>query len=100
MTVKEAARELRAELKYSQQTMASTLGISMAALRNYESGAVANPDARAALAYLQAAQTCGRADLAGAFESKFGEAIGGAHARFCCPHCGQEILATAIRDGS
>ena len=48
----QAARKLRSHMGRSQQSMATELGVSMAALRNYESGAVTKPDARALAAYL------------------------------------------------
>jgi len=67
MSVQQAARELRAHLQRSQQSMATFLGLSMAALRNHESGAVATPDARTALAYMMTAEASDRSDLAQVF---------------------------------
>jgi transcriptional regulator with XRE-family HTH domain len=52
MSFQQAARELRVYLNLSQQSMATVLGLSMGALRNYESSRVINPDPRAAAAYL------------------------------------------------
>lgn len=76
LTFQQAARELRAHLKRGQQSMATFIGITMAALRTYESGKVAAPDARAATAYLLAAEACGRPDLVGVFGSALHRALG------------------------
>lgn len=59
-----AALKLRANLGMSQQAMATSLGLSMGAVRNYESGAV-DPEARAAVAYLLAAEADGRPRMLG-----------------------------------
>jgi transcriptional regulator with XRE-family HTH domain len=76
MTFQQAAQEFRAHLGRSQQSMATFLGVSMAALRTYESGAVAAPDARAATAYMLAAETCDRPDLVEVFGSALRQALG------------------------
>jgi transcriptional regulator with XRE-family HTH domain len=55
-TVQDAARGLRAHLGLSQQAMATKLSLSMGALRNYESGAVPNPEARPLYSYLICAE--------------------------------------------
>jgi transcriptional regulator with XRE-family HTH domain len=75
-TFQHAARELRDHLHRSQQSMATFLGLSMAALRNYESGAVTAPDARAATAYLLAAEMSDRLDLVEVFGSALHQAMG------------------------
>jgi hypothetical protein len=76
LTFQQAAREFRAHLKKGQQSMAKFLGISMAALRTYENGAVAAPDARAATSYMLAAETCDRPDLVGVFGLALRQALG------------------------
>ena len=48
----------------------------MAALRNYENGTVAAPDARAAAAYMLTAQLGGRPDLAQVFQSALHRTMG------------------------
>jgi transcriptional regulator with XRE-family HTH domain len=75
MTIQEAARELRAHMKESQQAMATGLGLSMGAVRNYESGAVAVPEARPLYAYMLTAETGGRPDLAAVFRSAFYDVV-------------------------
>jgi transcriptional regulator with XRE-family HTH domain len=76
VTFQQAARELRSHLHHSQQYMATFLGLSMAALRNYESGASIAPDARAAAAYLLAADMTERSDLVEVFRSELYRALG------------------------
>jgi len=73
MTFQQATRELRAALRLSQQAMASYLGLSLAALRNYESGIVKHPDARAAYAYMKIA---GRPEAVRVFELALCRALG------------------------
>lgn len=69
------ARELRALLGRSQQAMAASLGLSMAALRNYEAGK-AMPEARAAVAYMMAADAAGLGALAQVFADALEYSIG------------------------
>src|SRR5262245_4265420 len=77
MTFQQGARELRKHLDQSQQSMATFLGLSMGALRNYETpDAVTTPDARAATAYLLAAEMSGRLDLVEVFRSALHQAMG------------------------
>ena len=76
VTFQRAARELRAHMQRSQQVMATFMGLSMAALRNYESGAVVAPDARAATAYMLTAEAAGRPDLVKVFGSALHRALG------------------------
>jgi len=76
MTFSQAARKFRAHLKRSQQSMATFLGVSFAALRTYENGKVGAPDARALAAYMFAAETYGRPDLAEVFGSALHQALG------------------------
>jgi transcriptional regulator with XRE-family HTH domain len=76
MTLKQAACKLRAHLGFSQQDMAAWLRLSMGAVRNYESGAVRAPNARAAAAYLMAAEGNGRPDLATVFQVALQDAVG------------------------
>jgi hypothetical protein len=56
--------------------MATSLGLSMAALRNYESGRVIAPGARAGYAYMMAAEASERPDLAQVFRSALDRALG------------------------
>src|SRR4030095_13360935 len=56
--------------------MASSLRLSMAALRNYESGATKAPDGRAIVAYMIAAKECGRSDLMLVFQAELHRALG------------------------
>jgi transcriptional regulator with XRE-family HTH domain len=74
--IQRAARLLRAYLHLSQQAMATALGLSMGALRNYESGAVTAPNARAATAYMMAAARAGRPDLAEVFRDALHRSCG------------------------
>jgi transcriptional regulator with XRE-family HTH domain len=76
LTVQQAARELRAHCQKSQQAMATFLGMSIAALRNYESGAVTEPDPRQACVYMMAADGFDRPDLAEVFRSVLRRSIG------------------------
>ncbi len=72
--VQDAARRLRSGLGLSQQAMATALGLSMGALRNYESGFSKAPDARALYAYTLIAEADGFPDLATVFRAAFYEA--------------------------
>ena len=56
--------------------MATFLGLSMAALRNHESGAVMTPDARTALAYMMTAEASDRPDLAQVFRVALDRVMG------------------------
>jgi transcriptional regulator with XRE-family HTH domain len=71
----QAARELRTCLNRSQQSMATELGISIAALRNYESGAT-DPEPRAIAAYLIAAKNACLIELEDVFRSSLQDALG------------------------
>jgi len=75
-TIQDAARELRKHLRLSQQAMATQLGLSMGALRNYEYGGVADPDARALHAYTMAAELGDRPDLAAVFREALYRGMG------------------------
>lgn len=66
-TIQAAARALRSHLRMSQQSMATKLGLSMGALRNYESGLVKTPEPRPLYAYLLESESCERPDLASVF---------------------------------
>lgn len=74
--IQDAARELRKHLRLSQQAMATQLGLSMGALRNYEAGSVTTPDAKALFAYLMTAQFGDRPDLAALFREALNREIG------------------------
>ena len=68
-------RELRVLLGRSQQAMATSLGLSMGALRNYEAGKVW-PEARAAAAYMMAAHAAGAGALALVFADVLESIVG------------------------
>lgn len=70
-----ATRELRAHLRYSQQAMASFLGVSMGAVRNYECGAV-EPEAGPIAKYLAAADDAGLDDLVDFFYIRLQRRLG------------------------
>lgn len=76
LSFQQAARELRSHMARSQQAMAGFLGLSMAALRNYEAAAVTTPDARAASAYLLASEMAGRPDLLEVFRASLYQTLG------------------------
>ena len=61
----EAVRLLRRHRRMSQQAFATELGISMAALRNYESGRI--PGLKAMLLLWNNAEEANRPDLCGVF---------------------------------
>jgi transcriptional regulator with XRE-family HTH domain len=73
--IQSAARELRARAQFSQQLMAQALGLSMGAVRNYESGAITAPDPRPLYAYRQAATNLGHPDLAIVFRRALSDAL-------------------------
>jgi hypothetical protein len=75
-TIQSAARALRAHQLRSQQSMATALGLSMGALRNYESGAVTKPEPRPLYAYMRQAIGSGRDDLAAVFRRALNETLG------------------------
>jgi transcriptional regulator with XRE-family HTH domain len=74
--IQSAARELRTRAGFSQQLMAQTLDLSMGAVRNYESGAIASPDPRPLRAYMHAATGLGHPDLAVVFRRVLNDALG------------------------
>jgi transcriptional regulator with XRE-family HTH domain len=76
MTIRQAARELRSRLGLSQQAMATRLEASMAAIRNYESGATLKPEAGILQRYGTLAIFTRNADLAEVFEIALGNALG------------------------
>ena len=76
LTVQDAARGLREHLGLSQQAMATKLALSMGALRNYESGAVPNPEPRPLYAYLICAETEKHPQFASVFRAALYQALG------------------------
>jgi transcriptional regulator with XRE-family HTH domain len=75
-SIRNAAIELRKYVQASQPRMAVALGVSMAALRTYESGSVKTPEARAILAYLSLAEEADRKDLMQVFGSALQTVLG------------------------
>jgi len=73
--VRKACRKLRSSVKQSQQSMAASLGISMAAIRNYESGK-SKPDARALAAYMAMADVVQLPELAVLFGKALEQRLG------------------------
>lgn len=73
--IQNAARELRTCQGLSQQAMASMLTLSMGAVRNYESGAVADPEPRPLQHYVRVATLFARPDLAAIFRRALNEAL-------------------------
>jgi transcriptional regulator with XRE-family HTH domain len=76
VTVQEAARQLRSYLGLSQQAMATSLFLSMGAVRNYEAGSVSAPEARPLYAYLLCAEQAKRPQLAAVFRAELYRALG------------------------
>src|SRR5215813_2916338 len=73
--IQNAARTLRGRLKMSQQAMATRLNLSMAALRNYESGATESPDPRPLYAYMMEAEKSEEKELAATFRHALYESL-------------------------
>jgi transcriptional regulator with XRE-family HTH domain len=73
--IQQAVRELRKHQQRSQQAMATALGLSMGALRNYESGTVTTPDPRPLYAFLMQAEGSQRPDLAAVFRCELNKAL-------------------------
>jgi transcriptional regulator with XRE-family HTH domain len=73
--IQKAARELRVGQKFSQQTMASLLGLSIGLVRNYEQGLVETPEPRPLYSYMCAAQSLGQPHLAAVFRRSLNRAL-------------------------
>jgi transcriptional regulator with XRE-family HTH domain len=76
MVTSEAVRELRKAYGEAQQAFATRLGMSMASIANYETGA-REPDGASAVKLMRAAAAKGRLDLQSVFESIVRDAMGG-----------------------
>ena len=75
LTIQWAARELRSRLGLSQQAMATRLEVSMAAIRNYESGKTLKPDIGVLSRYDLIAKFSRNPDVAEVFSDATGEAM-------------------------
>jgi transcriptional regulator with XRE-family HTH domain len=76
MSISEAVRELRKAYALSQQAFATLLGMAIASVANYETGARV-PDGAAAVKLHRAAEQKQREDLADAFVEIIYDAMGG-----------------------
>lgn len=74
MTVQQSLKELRTALGQSQQALAVSLGLSLRAIANYESGRMPAPRILVALA--KHAENCCRHDLAEPFRKMLAKEIG------------------------
>lgn len=76
MVTSEAVRQLRKEYGESQQAFSTRLGMSMASIANYETGA-REPDGASAIKLARAAQQKNRPDLQAEFDNIIRDAMGG-----------------------
>jgi transcriptional regulator with XRE-family HTH domain len=74
VTINQAVRALRKQVKKTQQIFATELGISISALNNYERRRT--PEPKQLLAFQRAAMDAGRYDLANVFRTEAAEALG------------------------